>query len=84
MFGWLRRATCSLVPGIYFNAWYITCCPKRKDLEIYILIGERLVLGLLLVVYKIPYTAVVCEPSKMSLMCSHHTTVYLVQRVCLS
>ena len=41
---------------IYFNAWYITCCPKREAPEIYIrVIGEVLVLGLLVVVYKIPY-----------------------------
>ena len=33
-------------------------------------------LGLLVVVYEIPYTvAVVCEPGKMKLVCSHRTTV---------
>ena len=43
---------------IYFNAWYITCCPKWEALEFtYRVIGEVLVLGLLVVVYKIPYSS---------------------------
>ena len=44
---------------IYFNAWYITCCPKWEEaLEIYIrVIVEVLVLGLLVVVYKVPYSS---------------------------
>ena len=42
--------------SIYFNVWYITCCPKWKALEFtYRVISEILVLGLLVVVYKIPY-----------------------------
>ena len=48
---------------IYFNGWYITCCPKREALEIYILMGEVLVIGLLVVVCKIPYSS--CESGKM-------------------
>ena len=42
---------------IYFNVWYITCCPKWEEaLEFtYKVIGGVLVLGLLVVVYKIPY-----------------------------
>ena len=44
---------------IYFNVWYITCCPKwEKALEFtYRVIGEVLVLGLLVVVYKMPYSS---------------------------
>ena len=43
---------------IYFNARCITCCPKREEvLEVYTVIGEVLVLGLLVVVYKIPYSS---------------------------
>ena len=39
---------------IYFDAWCITCCSKREEtLEVYTVIGEVLVLGVL-VVYKIP------------------------------
>ena len=51
------------------------------------MIGEVLVLGLLVVVYKIPYgscifiTAVVLEPGMM--VCAYHTAVYLVQGSCL-
>ena len=61
MFGWLYRATCSFVPDIYFNVWYITCCPKWEEaLEFtYRVIGEVLVLGLLVMRFR---TAVVCEP----------------------
>ena len=54
---------------IYFNVWYITCYPKWEEaLEFtYKVIDEVLVLGLLVVVYKIPYIQqlVVCEPGKM-------------------
>ena len=48
-----------LIFCIYFNAWYyIACCPQREEaLEIYRVIGEVLVLGLLVVVYKIPYSS---------------------------
>ena len=44
---------------IYFNVWYITCYPKWEEaLEFtYKVIGEVLVLGLLVVVYKIPYSS---------------------------
>ena len=43
---------------IYFNAWYITCYPKReKALEFYVVIGEELVLGRLVVVYEIPHSS---------------------------
>ena len=73
---------------IYFDAWCITCCSKReKTLEVYTEIGEVLVPGLLVVVYKIPYsscmfnTAVVLEPGKM--VRAYHTAVYLVHRSCL-
>ena len=35
---------------IYFDAWCITCCSKREEtLEVYTVIGEVLVLGLLVV-----------------------------------
>ena len=62
---------------------------RRSSGSLNRVIREVLVLGLL-VVYKIPYsscmfyTAVVLEPGKMQLVCAHHTTLYLVQRVCLS
>ena len=40
---------------IYFDAWCITCCSKRETPEVYTaVIGEKLELGLLVVVYKIP------------------------------
>ena len=120
MFDGLCRATyCSVVPGIYFDAWCITCCPKREEtpevysavvmayicyiyfdawcitccskreetLEVYTVIGEVLVLGLLVVVWKIPYsgcilnTAVVMEAGKM--VCGYHTAVYLVHGSCM-
>ena len=43
---------------IYFNVWYITCYPKYEALEFtYKVIGEVFVLGLLVVVYKIPYSS---------------------------
>ena len=46
---------------IYSSAWCITYCPKREEtLEVYTVLGEVLVLGLLVVVYKIPYTASSC------------------------
>ena len=51
------------------------------------MIGEVLVLDLLVVVYKIPYSscifnrAVVLEPGTM--VCAYHTAVYLVHRSCL-
>ena len=42
----------------FFNVWYITCYPKWEALEFaYKVIGEALVLGLLVVVYKIPYSS---------------------------
>ena len=51
MFGWLRTLS-YIFFCIYFNAWYITCCPKREQaLEFFTVIGEVLVLGLLVVVY---------------------------------
>ena len=41
---------------IYFNAWCITCCPNREEtLEVYTVMGVVLVLGLLVLVYKILY-----------------------------
>ena len=42
--------------SIYFNVWYITCCPKWEEaLEFTCrVIGEALVIGLLVVVYEIP------------------------------
>ena len=60
--------------SIYFEAWCITCCPKREEsLEVYtewqrisgistLMLGvshavEVLVLGLLVLVYKIPYSS---------------------------
>ena len=44
--------------SIYFNAWHVICCPKREEaLEIYKVTGEVLVLGLMVVVYKIPYSS---------------------------
>ena len=58
MFGWLCRATCSFV-STSFNVWCITCYPKWEALEFaYKVIGEVLVLGLLVVVHKIPYSMV--------------------------
>ena len=44
---------------IYFNVRYITCYPKWEEaLDFtYKVIGEVLVLGLLVVVYKIPYSS---------------------------
>ena len=102
---------------IYFDAWCITCCPKREEtlgvytVIVYLLyllrclvyhmlfktrrnsgslhrvIGEVLVLGLLVVVHKIPYSScifntavVVLEPT---MVCAYHTAVYLVHRSCL-
>ena len=43
---------------IYFNVWYITCYPNEKlwNLQNKV-IGEVLVLRLLVVVYKIPYSS---------------------------
>ena len=62
---------------IYFNNWYITCCPKWEEaLEfLHRVIGEVLVLSLLVVVYKIAYSS--CMWARQ--VCSHNTTVYLVQ-----
>ena len=37
--------------------WYITCRKREEALDIYIVIGEVLVLGLVVVVYKIPYSS---------------------------
>ena len=44
---------------IYFDAWCITCCSKREEtLEVCTaVIGEVLVLRLLVLVYKIPYSS---------------------------
>ena len=72
MFGWLYRATCSFVPDIYFNVWYITCYPKWEEaLEFtYKVIGEVLVLGLLVVVYKIPYSS--CMWTRQSVFPSYY------------
>ena len=44
---------------IYFNVWYITCYPKWEEaLELtQKVIGEVLVLGLLVVVYKVPHSS---------------------------
>ena len=61
---------------------------RRNSGSLHRVIGEVLVLGLLLVVYKIPYsscifsTAVVLEPGTM--VCAYHTAVYLVHRSCVS
>ena len=73
---------------VYFDAWCITYCSKREEtLEVYTVIGEVLVLGLLVVVWKIPYsgcilnTAVVMEAGKM--VCGYHTAVYLVHGSCM-
>ena len=70
---------------IYLDAWCITCCSKREEnLEVYTVIGEVLVLGLLVGVFKIPYsscivnTAVVLGPG--TIVCAYHTAVDLVHR----
>ena len=61
---------------------------RRNSGSLHRVIGEVLVLGLLLVVYEIPYsscifnTAVVSEPGTM--VCAYHTAVYLVHRSCVS
>ena len=60
---------------------------RRNSGSLHIVIGEVLVLGLLVVVYKIPYsscifnTRVILEPGTM--VCAYHTAVYLVHRSCL-
>ena len=61
---------------------------RRNSGSLHRVIGEVLVLGLLVVVYKIPYsscifnTAVVLEPGTM--VCAYHTAIwYLVHRSCL-
>ena len=61
---------------------------RRNSGNLHRVIGEVLVLGLLVVVFKIPYrsccmfnTAVVVEPGTM--VCAYHTAVYLVHRSCL-
>ena len=71
---------------IYFDAWCMTCCPKtrRNSGSLHRVIGEVLVLGLLVMVNKIPHssyifsTEVVLEPSTM--VWAYHTAVYLVHR----
>ena len=70
MFGWLCRATCSFVSTSMFGtSKYITCYPKWEEaLEFtYKVIGEELVLGLLLVVHKIPYSS--CMWTKQDVIC---------------
>ena len=58
---WLVMPSYLLFCCIYFDAWCIACCSKREEtLEVYTVLGEVLVLGLLVVVYKIPYTASSC------------------------
>ena len=58
---------------------------RRNSGNLHRVIGEVLVLGLLVVVYKIPCrscifnTAVVLEPGTM--VCVYHTAVYLVHRI---
>ena len=81
MFVWLCRATCSCVPGIYFNVWHITCYPKWEEaLEFTCkVIGEVLVLGLLVVVCKIPYSScIVNTGSSCSWFC--HTYSWFLPR----
>ena len=61
---------------IYVNAWYITCCPKREALEIFIVIGEVLVLGLLVVVYKIPYSCMWARQDAIGVFPSYYCIWY--------
>ena len=43
---------------LLFSVWYITCCPDEKKLwNLHRVIVEVLVLGLLVVVYEIPYSS---------------------------
>ena len=60
---------------------------RRNSGSLHRVIGEVLVLGLLVVVHKIPYSScifntavVVLEPT---MVCAYHTAVYLVHRSCL-
>ena len=70
---------------IYFDAWCITCCPKREEnLQVYtrviayicytLMLGvlhavEVLVLGLLVVVYEMPYSCIFNTASSCSCLC---------------
>ena len=87
MFGWLCRATyCSVVSTSMFGVSMLFKT-RRNSGSLHRVIDEVLVLGLLVVVYKIPYsscifnTTVVLEPGTM--VCAYHTAVYLVHRSCL-
>ena len=86
MLGWSCRATCYFVSPLQCLVPGISHAVQMKRSSACKVIVEVLVLGLLVVVYfSIRFrTAVVCEPGKMQLVCSHRTTVYLVQRVCVS
>ena len=61
---------------------------KRNSGSLHKVIGEVLVLGLMVVVYNLPYNScvfnasVVLEPG--TVVCACHTVVYLVHRSCLS
>ena len=77
---------------IYFDAWvyHMLFKTRRNSGSLHRVIGEVLVLGLLVVVYKIPNSScifdtvvvVVLEPGTM--VCAYHTAVYLVlHRSCL-
>ena len=80
MFGWLCRASFAVVSTSMLGVSHAV----QKEKKLTKFTHEVLVLGLLVVVYTIPYisymfnTSVVLEPDKMQLVCAHHTAVYRV------
>ena len=70
MFGWLCRATCCSVVSTSMLGISHAVQNGKKPWKLTV-IGEVLVLGLLVVVYKMPYsscmfnTPIVCEPGNM-------------------
>ena len=87
MFGWLCRATYCSVVSTSMLGYHMLFKTRRNSGSLHRVMGEVSVPGLLVVVYKIPYsscvfnTAVVLEPGTM--VCAYHTAVYLVHRSCL-
>ena len=83
MFGWLCRATCSFVSASMFGISHAIQNEKKLWNLYSKVIGEVLVLGLLVVVYKIPYSS--CMSTRQDVIGVFQSYYcYLVQRVCLS
>ena len=80
MFGWLCRATCCSVVSTSM-VYHMLSKTRRSSGSLHRVIGEVLVLGLLVVVYKIPYsscmfnTAVVLLLSIWHNVCACHSPV---------